>query len=48
MSAQVIEKLGRQKNCGKSRARPEPPGTRDSEAGQVQGQGTEGGRGSAV
>lgn len=38
MSAQVIKKLGRQKNCGKPRARPEPPGLKDPEASEVQGQ----------
>lgn len=42
MSAQVIKKLGCQKNCGKSRARPESPGMRDPEASEVQGQGREG------
>ena len=42
MSAQVIKKLGHQKNCRKSRAGPEPPGMRGPEASEVQGQGREG------
>lgn len=35
VSAQVIKKLGHQKNCGRSRARPEPPGMRGPEAREV-------------
>lgn len=42
VSAQVIKKLGHQKNCRVSRARPEPPGMRGPEASEVQGLGREG------
>lgn len=42
LSAQVIKKLGHQKNYGKSRARPEPPGMRDPESSAARGQGSGG------
>lgn len=48
VSAQVMEKLGRQKSCRRSRARPEPPGMRGLEAREAHSQGTGSGGGERV